>query len=336
MDMVGIGTSACAVSDTLAGGQPTTSGTNKHLVQKHLIQGNDTLLAYSHQEKSGNRCGHNRFKFKIPAFSKKLTTKNRRQHCIEETIRVIKQLIGYKTDKNLCIQDPRIVELLQNKKLAQLLCHFKNDEILRSRRSESIEACLGLVILSLLRGLDLHSMVFGWRDEFNKQAYFNYTKLVEYTGISYERIKKAMTILQNLDLVKVEKIVNEYLDGRYKTTTTIITVSEEMFKIFGVYQEFLLDRKHAAIKHSKIERNNGQRKSYLESFKPYSSKKKSKPQPIANVLPKGNILSANRVYAKSQKGDTDNQLVIYKNLLSAGYTPKEAFEFMSAQRKPPN
>ena len=85
--------------------------------------------------------------------------------------------------------------------------------------------------------------------------------------MSYWRVERNMRHLQKAGIVEVKRLVVETNDG-YKTERVIIAVSERIFKMLHLDNQFLEDREKAFRARQKIQNKIDARSKYLELYRP--------------------------------------------------------------------
>jgi hypothetical protein len=283
---------------------------------------------------SGNRCGHDKSSLKISPMYGNIESRARRPHVIEESGRRLGYLgqcfTGRFSKHNFSISgsiktNPMLswaILLQEDSRFIRLLYHFNDaKKRTRRRRSESLESVLFLVLSTIIYETNLYRMAAGYFDSQSRFIFYNYTHLAEKAGISLIRFKRAMRVLKELDLITVQ-IKNKTLDdGHIIHDETHIYLSDQVFEMLGITEEFLLCRKHAFTKHSQLEQNIKNHKKYLESFKPPVKRPKSayKTQKMASDLLKK---PKYRTIDNTNKSTKIKEL--YESLIYQGYTPAQA------------
>lgn len=212
----------------------------------------------------GNRCGHTSNNFRRPTY---IRDTKRRSHSIQEAMR---RLIYSETHRYYF---PQLGQIIYNANRGG-----------RLRRSEFREAATALILSALLKDISLYAMAFGYFDNQEKFHYYNYERLKNVTGLSDKRICSVMKRLQELEIVKVTRILDERENGKIITKKVIIKLTDKIFEMLELTNEFLKDRQDDTVKHQKIEARLNKKRKQLECFKP-RSKFITKTKPItSNVI----------------------------------------------------
>lgn len=275
--MSGIRNSACTddLESKQTGGKNNTKRADDNAAEREL------------QATKGNKCGHNRNKIKEPLFYGTTSPKINRPHSIKSACDRIGELLRIRSltrrERKALLQgtdkDARtaqgVLSLFSDYRLARLFNHESDTgEFRRRRRSESIEAAAGCTLRALLYHTDLYTMAYGFRDENNHQRFFDFNKIVLETGISYSRIQRAMSLLQNLELITVKKVIETLDDGHIITKAVQIHLSPVIFEMLGLSNEFANDYRYAMIANDKKERLIRSKNAHIERSKPKISKQK--------------------------------------------------------------
>jgi hypothetical protein len=290
---------ACSASFTLLQGLNTTGVRQNN----QNNEGDNTLLNELIQSKfSGNRCGHDRNNFKKPSFYESTGGVFRRPYTIQESLRRIGCIIGFKRlsgnerrrlhassfrkgDEGRNGREyRRCMSILQKKESAGLFYHLdKTGELRRKKRSESIEASLSLVVRALLYRFDVHTMAYGYRDGNNKTIYLDYHDLKEDTEVSYSRIKKVMRSLQKEGFITVKRIMKQLDNGNWICIETQIHLTDKIFKWLGLEEQLLKDRRYALAQNFKKQTRIDERNKHLQEYS--SSQKTTKNIIVKKTVP---------------------------------------------------
>lgn len=327
-----------------------TNGTDTQLDNIHIDafnQAKPTLI-------KGNRCGHNKNKIKVSPVFGETKLRRRRPHVIEEFGRRVR-FVALRLRTGISRRD---YEGNQDKPLGALswylslyesdgfrgfLHHLHHNKKNRRRRSECVEATLFLVLATLVFGCNLHEMAYGYHDGANRFHYFDYAKLGKDCMVTESRVKRAMKLLKELELVTVTPYYKTLPTGKIITEYTKIELNEEIFNIFGLHDEYLKDREKSTIKfYKKQERldHNKARRSF------YSQKRKfgtsSKPRNIKEVLSSSHtdIKTLSKTVIKSMAPQYDNNhgrevRDRIRRLIDRGMSVKDAMAAASKQTYPP-
>jgi hypothetical protein len=299
-------------------GEPITS------VPNNVLIGRDANNYYPGMqlEGKGNRCGHDRNNLKqfIPPQNYK-----RRPHSIEEALRRLKEV----EDKPNRYGD-----------VTSLFFHSK-DKGGRKKRSERLEASKRLVLITLLYGLNLQKMVFGYYNNRNEFHYFDYAKIQKLTGLSEIRIKRAMKDLQDQEIVKVNPIKQPNNDGSYRTIRVEIEFTDKIFQMLELMPEFLKDRETSSIKfHEKqasLDKKQKKREFYRKnSFTPPKSSKNRNLKPTLSSGLQTLVKGVVRGIPPSKPGHGVEVRDKINSLVRQGLSIKDAMEIVKQQYPPPN
>lgn len=192
----------------------------------------------------GNRCDHNKNKFKKPKFYGQLHVNDRRPHSIHEALRAI----DHAEERLRAFPKRSRFYLFENERFASLFYRIGKNGKRRYRRSESIESAIFLALRAIIYSTDLYRMACGFYDNRNQFHFYNYGYLEKETNQSEIRIKRGMAVLQEEGLVKVVKVVETLNDGAIRTKEVRIEVSEDVFNMLGVTDQLLKDRQNRHIK----------------------------------------------------------------------------------------
>jgi hypothetical protein len=223
--------------------EPLPGENNTGVLQVHV--GNDTTKSHKKNQLflHGNRCGHDKKNYRFPTFK---ANHQRRYHVIEELKRKI-------TQSHLSYD-------FQSETLGKLYYRANG----RKRRSEAKESILTLVLYALIHDCNLHNMQYGqYIHHSNTFNNYDYGYIQKVTGCSEIRIKRSIEVLKFLGWVTVQPIIKELNDGHFITEKVMIILSDDIFKTFGLYEEFLKDRERVSIRFHKrnlIASNNERRK----------------------------------------------------------------------------
>jgi hypothetical protein len=271
---------AC-VAVPCSGDAINTSGCNvlNRADANNYYSGNQALI-------KGNRCDHDKNHFKKPTFYGSSGYQGKRSYSIKRACTVLEDILGFKSGRagrrhfSELLRDgdktaQGILQLFEEPKLAKLFHHYDDaGEIDRPIRSERVESAYALVTRTLINGVDLRTMAFGfWDNKANRQVYFNYDDIAGKTGLTKSRIQRAITLLKEIGLVTVNRVVQTLSDGKIIHKQTQIFLSEDIFALLGLRQEMLEDRRYAMIKWDKEQRKLEDRKKYLDSYRKPPSKK---------------------------------------------------------------
>jgi hypothetical protein len=222
-------------------------------------EGNATQQILKNQG-TGNKCGHNSL---ILKFYSRPKSYKRRWHVLEEGLRNIKK----------SFIDPFDFPEF----------HGLTFESQRKIRSERREAELALLLPALIDSVNLVTMEAGY---YVNKKFINYTydHFMKLTGMNYCRVERNMRKLKERGLIDVKNIVKTLNDGAIRTEIVKIIVSEEIFRMLGIQDEFLRDREKAILNRTKEEMRELQTQRRLELFRPKWLKKLSQ-QTISNNDP---------------------------------------------------
>ena len=180
------------------------------------------------QPLSGNRCGHDPKKIRIPLFP---AHHKRRPHALEEA----KRRIIFA--QNSPYDFPHMGEVF----------HHPNKNG-RKRRSEGVEAINNLVLSTLLHTVNLATMASGDYEKGNHFKHYDYYKLSQLAGMSYPRFKRAMAELQRLGFVHVVPCFKKNHNGDFRINYVQIILTEKIFRALGLMNELQKDRERALTK----------------------------------------------------------------------------------------
>lgn len=267
------------------------------------MQINDTQVKIESQPffSKGNRCGHNKLKPRFPSYPSDV---KRRPHVIEELKR-------------------RIIECFEKRnKYEGLIPVFyhegQENKTGRKRRSEKTESVLFLVLYALAHDCHLNNMQFGQYLNNNVFRNYNYNWIVKHTGCSLKRVQRAMIVLQTLGWVKVEKIVKTLNDGHIVTDNVIITLSDTIFKVFDLENEFLENREKVCIRFQEKQIRVNRNRMALYQTVPFAGKKMR----MIEKKPKKMIDLINGLFNKEEEKEPE---VIHKELMTSFNEPKNEF-----------
>lgn len=323
------------------------AGSNNASGDKYSSTGRDNTNYYPSMQPvlSGNRCDHDKNSLKVsPVYGARKST-NRRPQVIEETGRCLQYLASRIRD-GICRDDVEreknkptgvlqwFVSLFENPGFLRFLYHIGDGKPGRKVRSEGFESTLLITLGTLIFGLDLHKMAYGYYDKANRFVFFDYGSLIKNSGLSLSRLNRAMKFLKEIGIISVSPIVKTLNDGKKITVETRITVSEEIFMILGIHKEFLQDRQYASINYEKRQKPIDARQKYLDLYKaPLKSKKSFKQR---QTLQAGIQSIAKSPYKPAQKGRGQEIKDLYGNLTAQGLTPAEAAEIIRTKYPPPH
>ena len=253
--------SACSVSPLVGGN--TTSGPINTL-QQGQFNSTDASVQ-SGIPRSGNKIGHDPRKIR---FYLKPKHEKRRFHVLEEAQRRLKDALGSPFDYP---------------EFHGLMFHDSG----RSIRSERLEAEIATLLPAIYDTVNLSNMQLGYYNPKFDFINFDYQTLVSRTGMSYWRVERNMRHLQKAGIVEVKRLVVETNDG-YKTERVIIAVSERIFKMLHLDNQFLEDREKAFRARQKVQNKIDARSKYLELYRPRKPKSskgcQSRPETLTKEL----------------------------------------------------
>lgn len=296
----------------------------------------------------GNRCGHDKNFIKKPTFYGSSGYKGRRSFAIKSACDLIDAIIGFRVGakqfrKLLRMGDKTalsIISLFEDKELSKLFYHYdENEKIIRGIRSERVESTYALVARTLLNGVDMRTMAFGfWDKKTNRQVYFDYDHIIRKTGLSKSRVLRAIALLKKTGIITVERLVQIFPNGKYAHKETRIFLDDKIFKILGLEKEMLEDRKYANIEFYKTQKNIDARQKYLESYR--KPTKPSFKHPISNKqngsLPSQLRNAVKRVPLIAPKGNGEEIRNLYGSLIAKGINPTEAIKIVRNKYPPPH
>jgi hypothetical protein len=222
--------------------------------------------------------------------------------------------------------------LFNNEMLGRLLYH--HDKNGRKRRTEAVEGALFLALGTIIDGLDLHKMQYGYYDPNNNFIYYNYSDILKKSAglLTESRLDEAMSLLKALGFLTVTCIYKTLHDGRIITVETRIEVSDDVFKMLGIYEQFLKDRGHAASRFYKREKINKAREKYLSinvPSLPYDRKRKPLKDGIHTLSHK-----MTTPYKPAEPGHGQQMQDMMKTCISSGMTIQEAAAHVKAKFYP--
>jgi len=298
----------------------------------------------------GNRCGHDKNKIKVSPFYRTSTLRNRSPHVIEESgkrlafiasqlrTRISQDFIDRGKDKPSGMLS-WYLSLYEDRRFLRLLYDIRDDRPSRRRRSESLEAALFITLGTLISRCNLYKMAYGYFDQRNRFDYFDYARIVKHSGLTLSRVKRAMKVLQDSGLVKVTPIYKTLNDGAKVTDYTVIELSEEVFFMLGLKNEFLDDRETSSIKfhakQSRLDKKQAKREMFRKpNFS--TSKKKAKPEVAIQSLAQRLSINRPKVDKVQPNPIAAPSLKLYGTLVAKGYTPQQAIELIKKTYPPPN
>lgn len=250
--------------DVIAGQVDITSG---HLKLNNRTNNNSISLTMQEGKREnlskGNRCGHDKNNLRKPIFHK--TTK-RSPYIIAESRRRLSEAVDFRNDMQLY---PGLRPLLRH----------QNNKRSRKRRSEAVEGALSLTVDALIYGFNINTMAYGMVNDRNETVYHDYSNLRKVTGLTPWRQKRMIKILKDHDICVVDNIVDE----NHKHVKTIIRLTDKIFTLLNLEEEFLKGRAKAK---EIYDRNQELRDRYLQKLRQYKpkqimSKEKRKSQSTA-------------------------------------------------------
>ncbi len=252
---------------------------------------------------AGNRCGHHKNNIRVSPLYGALSSRKRSPNVIEECGRRLLYLARYfhrgiPEEAREILRNQQtdmfrwFCSLREDEKFLRFIYHISQGSHSRKRRSESLEATLFLVLGTLIFRCELHEMAYGYYDGTNNFHNFDHSKLGKDTMESDSRIKRAMKVLKDMDLIKVTPKLKTLPNGKIITEHTRIELSEDVFKMLGVYDIFLKGREDAAKrfheKQSRIDKNRLKKEPYRKPF--FSRKPNQRPsnglQSLATAITK--------------------------------------------------
>lgn len=132
---------------------------------------------------------------------------------------------------------PRNKEQLWYSKILKKLFHHDNGRRVRGEKKQAIQCCL----YALFNRIDLLSGIFGKRDLSNDKINpYDYGYLVHLTGLSYNRVRKAMAWLREAGAIFMRQ--ETYQIGLYyKTSSVTIQINPAIFSQLDVEEEYFTD-----------------------------------------------------------------------------------------------
>jgi len=293
----------------------------------HIASGTDSVTERDDKEARadsqaliGNRCGHDKHRYKKPLFSNSTA---RRPHVIEESKRRVQQAFS---------------DIYAYPKFTQVFYHPVNLEGGgRRRRSEAIEGTLSLTLTALLHTLNLQKMACGFYDSGNKFHYYNYAWIEKATDQHAARVKREMKVLQDYGIIKVVTNRQRNSDGSWRTIDVRIEMTDKIFMMLDLEDAFTRDRETISIKfHTKqarLDKNRARRDIYRKpSFSQPKARASSKDASIALLTAQLTRRPSNPI--KSGRGQEIKDL--YLRLTSQGVSPAEAAEIIRNKYPPPS
>lgn len=270
-------------------------------------------------KKQGNRCDHDKNRFKRPRFHEKA---KKRPHSLEEA----KRRIAASISDNF--RYPMFAGLFYHKDEA-------GKPNGRHIRSERIEGIHGLALPTLLQTLNLHRMACGYYDSHNRFHHYNYAYIENQTEQSSIRVKREMRQLQEAGIIRVSTVKEKNNDGSWRTKSVQIEFTDKIFEMLELMDEFLKDRETIALKfharQAQIDKKRKKKEIYRkQSFKPrhVDNRPALSCQSIARKL---TIPSRG-----SNSGRGEEIRSAYNTLLSQGRSPQEAAEILRNKYPPPH
>jgi hypothetical protein len=277
----------------------------------------------------------------------------KRPHCIMESGRVIDSILKYKdtsaAERKLFTQPEKndylkVLDLFVNPRLSELLYHQDKTtkQGKRKRRRERVEALIPLVLKTLLFYTDLQRMALGVYDNRNHFHYFDYNFISEKSGIPYCRVKRAMSVLQELNLVSVHRIQQTLNDGYIINKEVRIDLSPEVYELLGLENEFLKSRSQRSEKF--LQKQARLLRSEKSGLLPRLSKvlARNYKNPIQGAqldLKHYSHQSPNLIKNRGPAQTCSRGMAIkehYSQLIGNGYSPSEAARLIKEKFDPPS
>lgn len=235
----------------------------------------------SQAEKKRISYTHDKNNFKIAPIYTNLDARNRKPHVIEECrrrITILARRLGRRFStkhiEEMSQEERKILfAICENPDFKKIIYHDRESGG-RRRRSDGLEAAVCFTMATIIDRCHLHKMAVGDYDNKNKFRYIDYNKLIEDCStdeftITKRRFLLAIKLLKNLGIITVHSEFKESDWLGIKRTRTInikISVTEKIFKILGVYEEFLIDREKKSIEFYKKEKKLDERYNRLISY----------------------------------------------------------------------
>lgn len=274
---------ACSAPEPLAGSQCITSGYRKK--QANLSSGTSSLQGKKALNcgilSIGNRCDHNKYALKTSPIFAQNAAKIRLPLSILQAGERFNYLSnhlmsGIPRDNILHDKNRKsgvmawFVSIFESQKFLELLYHDKKETIRRKRRSEGVESIVLLALATLISGVNLQKMAYGFYNNRNEFIYLNYSKLSQKSGLSISRLKRAMKVLKHCGLVDIKNQLLTLPSGKIITLETQIHVSDEVFHLLGLHEQYLIDREYHSKKYQerglKLERKQNKLAMYAKQL----------------------------------------------------------------------
>lgn len=233
-----------------------------HISSGKPIKAEANIPECGKRTQSGNRCGHNKNKLRVPLCYRKISKRAKHPHSIEEAIRVIRKTVYWlrakKTKRKALLKAiqpdvqaiyayKRILSLFQEDKFRRLFFHYsKNTKSgWKRKRSDGIESLILFTLSTLLNYVDLPTMAIGIRHNASQFDFKDSAWIAEKAGCSLSRVNRALHWLAKAGLVLITPITKKIDDGHIITLGTQIHLSEDVFFLLGLKDQYLEDRKYA-------------------------------------------------------------------------------------------
>lgn len=242
---------------SIAGGAEIISGYNKAKTNNIGKSPNKQSFLY------GNRCGYNKNQIKKPTFYGSDGYTGKRGKAIGGAISTLWEIVNIKCSppERKLFRDrihtrdtsaTRLMALFENERLRQLFHHdhqTKNKKF-RSFRGERMVSSYGFVTPSVLDGIDLRTMAFGFFDyKSGRQIYHDYDYIARKQGISISQVQRNISRLVEKNVLFTQVINKKDELGEYRHNETRIFLNPEIFSLLGLTEQYEKDRLYAEERH---------------------------------------------------------------------------------------